>query len=145
MRRPAVLAFGLFALAACLPAEVRECLPMSTACEHRARVAGISCPRGTPGEARPACSLARKASVDCPRAQRPPEAENCRLHPTPDATPTRDPIQVAAPTVADLPVPPVELVEVDATRDGWLEAQESRPRASPLAAPLAPRPPPVAA
>lgn len=142
MRRPAVLAFGLFALAACLPAEVRECLPMSAACEHRARLAGASCARVA--AATPACARGRQTASSCPKTRRPPEPESCQLHPTPEATPTRELLQLAAPAVAEPPVPAVEPVAADTTRDGWLEAPEPRPRASPLGVPLSPRPPPLA-
>ena len=138
MRRPALLAFGLFALAASLPAEVRECLPMSAACEHRARAAGVSCPRS----ARPACS--RKAVPACPETRRTPASDPCRLHPTPDAAPARDRLSVAAPVVAEPLLPILEVAVADSTREGWIEAPEPRPRASPLAIPLSPRPPPLA-
>jgi hypothetical protein len=142
MRRPALLAFGFFALAASLPAEVRECLPMAAACIRAAGATTAHCARSA---ATPAC--ARKATrgpVDCPRTGSTPLPENCRLHPTPDAAPTREPLQLGAPLVAELPLRIVVPVAPDSTRDGWLEAPEPRPRASPLAEPLAARPPPLA-
>jgi hypothetical protein len=142
MRRPALLAFGLFALAASLPAEVRECLPMSAACERPDRTTNAHCQRRT---GKPACARqARQASTDCSRTGRAPLPENCRLHPTPDATQGRQPSQVGAPLVAELPFRIVTPLPPDTTRDGWLETLEPLPRASPLFEPLAPRPPPLA-
>lgn len=143
MRRPALLAFGLFAFAASLPAEVRECLPMAAACEHRARAAGSACARAA--VPRPACARAAQETASCPRTKRSPAPESCRLHPTPEAAPTREPLRAGAPQVAEPSVPRAEATVVDATRDGWIETARPRPRAAPLAAPLAPRPPPFAA
>jgi hypothetical protein len=113
MRRPAVLAFTVFAIAASLPAEVRECLPMTAACAHRASARGSSCSR----------------------------AAACRLHPTPPVTIGAQPA-LPAPTFVvlfeTLPVP----APAEASRAGWREAPTLPPRASPAATPRSPRPPP---
>jgi hypothetical protein len=143
MRRSAVLAFGLFALAASLPAEVRECLPRFAACEHGTRAAGASCSRS----ARPAgleSSCSRRAAAGCPESRRTPAPDSCRLHPTPDAAPSRDRLSVPAPDVAEPFEPILEIAVADASRDGWVETPVPRPRGPARDAPHAPRPPPLA-
>ena len=77
MRRPAVLAFSLFAIAASLPAEVRECLPRMAGCEQHAGRAGSSCQRS---ERAAGCRRSRPAT--CPKTQPAHDSGNCRLHPT---------------------------------------------------------------
>jgi len=138
MRRPAVLAFSLFCIAASLPAEVRDCLPLASACGHHAAAAGSSCSRM---EGRSSCPSQRPAG--CPKTRPTRDAGNCRLHPTPPILRQALTTAVAAPvTLSRLE----SLVPPDApraVRQDWREAPALRPRASPAAAPRSPRPPPI--
>ena len=136
MRRPAVLAFTLFALAASLPAEVRECLPMAAGCGHRAATRGSSCARLVEAADRQAC--ARKRPVDCPKTRPTRDTDNCRLHPTPPIA-LGSPTAIPAPPAAVLLETPVRPEVLDPSRAGWREAPALRPRASPASAPRSPR------
>jgi hypothetical protein len=145
MRRPAVLAFTLFAIAASLPAEVRECLPMTVACGHRAEKAGAgaSCSRATGAGRAGACN--RQRAVECPKTRPTRDATNCRLHPTPPIVrqpPTSLPLAPPAPALLSPLLPIVLTDSPEASRRGWREPPPLRPRASPASAPRSPRPPP---
>ena len=146
MRRPAVLAYVLFAIAASLPAEIRECLPMAKACARFA--AGPSRCDLTQAK-RSSCPLAgRLAKSPCSPVRRVPLPADCRLHPTPDGTRTREPLPLPAPVLtrsAEVPEPALEIPRPALAGDGWLEPPAVRPRAAPRAAPFSPRPPPLAA
>jgi len=140
MRRSAVLALSLFAIAASLPAEVRECLPMAPTCGHHAAAAASSCARRERSDHCPSQRPAR-----CPKTRPTRDAGSCRLHPTP-------PILRQAPTQAVAAPAMLSRLEVLVTpnaprpvRHDWREAPVLRPRASPAAAPRSPRPPPATA
>jgi hypothetical protein len=154
MRRPALLAFGFLALAASLPAEIRECLPMAAACEHGQALAvarAVGC-------ARPERAGLPKVGSHCARSSAPgrcrrpgsipldPDPTRCRLHPTPPGV-LHLPATVATPAaiVGELVAPFVEPALAQDTRCGWREAPALRPRASPCSAPFSPRPPPIQA
>ena len=146
MRRAATLAYVIFALAASLPAEIRECLPMAKACARLAPPAK-SCSLASSG--RSACPLAAaRSKCGASPVRRAPLPADCRLHPTPDGTTPREPAPLPAPLLAwtaDLRVPALEIPPPDPTREGWIEPPAVRPRAAPRAAPFSPRPPPIAA
>jgi hypothetical protein len=145
MRRFGTLGFVLFALAASLPAEIRECLPRAKDCP---RVVAAS-PRCALAAKSPHCSrVARPAKVPCTPQSGSPSPLDCRLHPTPDGTTTREPLPLPAPVLvraADAALPQIEAPLPDPSRAGWIEPPHVRPRAAPRAAPFSPRPPPLAA
>ena len=150
MRRPALLAFGLFTLAASLPAEVRECLPMQSACARRP---ACERPAAACDGARTSCARPAAKVRSCPMSERAastrtgclPDLGNCRLHPAPPGTATPQALSLDAPAPALLPVDPIaDLDEARASHAGWTEPQVPKPRAAPRASPLSPRPPPLA-
>ena len=142
MRRPAVLAYTLFAMAASLPAEVRECLPIPAACAHRAATPGSSCARAV-AVASPRASLAcrRERPGSCSKTRPTRNSDNCRLHPTPPVA-LGSPTALPAPPAAVLVEIPVRAQTLDPSRADWREAPALRPRASPASTPRSPRPPP---
>lgn len=137
MRPPAVLAFSLFAIAASLPAEVRECLPMSASCSHRVASQGAGCSRAAMQD-----SCARHRAATCPKAAPASETKPCGLHPTPPISLRPVPAALAAPVAIALVEPIAEPDASRASRAGWLEARALQPRASPRSTPTSPRPPP---
>jgi hypothetical protein len=137
MRRPAVLAFSLFAIAASLPAEVRDCLPMRASCGHHAAAAVLGCSRM---ERRSSCPSQRPAG--CPKTRPTRDASNCRLHPTPPILRQAPTTEIAAPLTPARLDSLVGAAAPRLARPDWREAPALRPRASPAAAPRSPRPPP---
>jgi len=137
MRRSAVLAFSLFAIAASLPAEVRECLPRAAGCDRHAASAGPSCSR----RARPG-SCARSLTASCPKTRPTHDSSNCRLHPTPPVLRQPAAAAIAAPVVAAVVLPLASCDAPQPSRRGERETPALRPRASPAALPRSPRPPP---
>lgn len=136
MRRSAVLAFSLFAIAASLPAEVRDCLPMAASCGHRAAAAGASCSRME----RSSCPGQRPAG--CPKTRPTRDAGSCRLHPTPPILRQALTTAIAAPATLSKPESVVPSAAPQAVSQDGREAPALRPRASPATAPRSPRPPP---